>query len=81
METLGVVLRIFTWILVALLLHFIDEKLLRKKNRVVWLVLLLTSLIIYIIISDFNQVLDDIMIVMIAISTVSFLSKKDKKIE
>lgn len=80
MVTIDVVMRLLTWILAALSLHFIDKKLLKGKGKVVWLVPLLASLIIYFTIADVSQVLDDILIVIIAISTVSFLSKEDKQI-
>jgi len=51
------VVRILTWILVAIVLHFIDKKLLKGSFKIVWLVFLMIAFLVFTFVPVNNQLL------------------------
>lgn len=71
-------IRILSWLLVAAILHIVDVKLLHDKGKGVWFLLLVIAIIATIFIPEnLNQLIEDTFIIILGVSTVSLLAKKE----
>lgn len=71
-------IRILSWLLVAAILHFVDVKLLHDKGKGVWFLLFVIAIIAIIFIPEnINQLIEDTFIIILGVSTVSLLAKKE----
>lgn len=71
-------IRVLSWILVAIIIYFVDKLFLKKKSKMIWIFFLLMSFLVAIFTSNLdNQFLEDILIIVIGVSTVSLLTNND----
>ena len=72
------IIRVLTWLLVAVILDFFDKKLLQGKGKGIWILLLSITLGAMLSIPEqINQLIEDVLIIIIAFSTASLLAKKE----
>lgn len=59
------VIRVFIWILVALVLDVIDKKFLKQRGKKIWLVLIFTVIITLTLVPEgHNQFINDVLIIL-----------------
>lgn len=59
------VIRVFIWILVALVLDVIDKKFLKQRGKRIWLVLIFTVIITLTLVPEGNnQFINDVLIIL-----------------
>ncbi len=77
---MGYVIRVLIWLLVGFVIHFLDKKYLKEETKLIWYVLLIVALIVTILIQNYSNIfIDDILAIIVGVSTVSIFTKKEQK--
>lgn len=72
------IIRVLTWLLVAVILDFLDKQFLQGKGKGIWILLLSITLGAMLLIPEqINQLIEDVLIIIMAFSTTSLLAKKE----
>lgn len=72
------IIRVLTWLLVAIILDFLDKQFLQGKGKGIWILLLsITQGAMLFIPEQINQLIEDVLIIIMAFSTTSLLAKKE----
>lgn len=74
------VIRVLIWLLVGFVIHFLDKKYLKREAKLIWYVLLIVALIVTLLIQNYSNIfIDDILAIIVGVSTVSIFTKKEQK--